>query len=95
LSAEVERLRRENERLSQRLQQAELIIDIQKSLSDLKHHAGDEQQRQQRLMSAVEQLAPTIRVAPICAGLIEDARTFCQTFFQWYNHDHHHSGISL
>jgi transposase-like protein len=30
LSAEVERLRRENERLSQRLQQAELIIDIQK-----------------------------------------------------------------
>lgn len=30
LSIEVERLRRENERLSQRLQQAELIIDIQK-----------------------------------------------------------------
>jgi transposase len=30
LSAEVERLRRENQRLSQRLQQAELIIDIQK-----------------------------------------------------------------
>jgi transposase-like protein len=30
LSAEVERLRRENERLSQRLQQAELMIDIQK-----------------------------------------------------------------
>jgi transposase len=33
LSAEVERLRRENERLSQRLQQAELIIDIQKKVS--------------------------------------------------------------
>ncbi len=30
LSAEVERLRRENERLSQRLQQAEVMIDIQK-----------------------------------------------------------------
>lgn len=26
-------------------------------------------------------------------GCIEDVRTFCQTFFQWYNHDHHHSGI--
>jgi putative transposase len=26
-------------------------------------------------------------------GCIEDARAFCQTFFQWYNHDHHHSGI--
>lgn len=33
LGAEVERLRRENERLSQRLQQAELIIDIQKKAS--------------------------------------------------------------
>lgn len=33
LSAEVERLRQENERLSQRLQQAELIIDIQKKAS--------------------------------------------------------------
>jgi putative transposase len=28
-------------------------------------------------------------------GSIEDARTFCQTFFQWYNQDHHHSGIGL
>jgi putative transposase len=28
-------------------------------------------------------------------GSIEDARTFCQTFFSWYNHDHHHSGIGL
>jgi transposase len=33
LSAEVERLRRENERLNQRLQQAELIIDIKKKAS--------------------------------------------------------------
>lgn len=33
LNAEVERLRRENERLSQRLQQAELILDIQKKAS--------------------------------------------------------------
>jgi putative transposase len=28
-------------------------------------------------------------------GSIEDARTFCQTFFRWYNHDHHHNGIGL
>jgi len=33
LSTEVERLRRENQRLSQRLQQAELIIDIPKKAS--------------------------------------------------------------
>jgi putative transposase len=28
-------------------------------------------------------------------GSIEDARTFCQAFFQWYNQEHRHSGISL
>ncbi len=28
-------------------------------------------------------------------GSIEDARSFCQSFFNWYNNDHHHSGIGL
>lgn len=28
-------------------------------------------------------------------GSIQDARAFCVQFFQWYNHDHHHSGIGL
>ena len=28
-------------------------------------------------------------------GCIEDARTFCRAFFDWYNRDHHHSGIGL
>jgi putative transposase len=28
-------------------------------------------------------------------GSIEDARAFCQTFFRWYNHEHHHSGLGL
>jgi putative transposase len=28
-------------------------------------------------------------------GSIEDARTFCQGFFGWYNFEHHHSGIAL
>lgn len=31
---------------------------------------------------------------PVRFGSIEDARSFCQGFFRWYNHDHHHSGIS-
>jgi putative transposase len=26
---------------------------------------------------------------------IEHARAFCRTFFDWYNHDHRHSGIGL
>jgi putative transposase len=28
-------------------------------------------------------------------GSIEDARTFCQTFFPWYNREHYHSGLGL
>lgn len=28
-------------------------------------------------------------------GALEDARTFCQAFFSWYNKDHRHTGISL
>jgi len=28
-------------------------------------------------------------------GCIEDARRFCQSFFQWYNKEHRHTGINL
>jgi putative transposase len=28
-------------------------------------------------------------------GSIQDARGFCQRFFDWYNHEHYHSGIGL
>jgi putative transposase len=28
-------------------------------------------------------------------GSIQDARSFCQTFFNWYNKEHRHSGIAL
>lgn len=28
-------------------------------------------------------------------GSIQDARAFCRPFFDWYNQDHHHSGIAL
>jgi putative transposase len=32
---------------------------------------------------------------PECFGSIEDARTFCQDFFTWYNTEHRHSGIAM
>ncbi|MEQ6335589.1 IS3 family transposase [Sphingobium sp. MK2] len=28
-------------------------------------------------------------------GCIQDAKTFCRRFFDWYNRDHHHFGIGL
>jgi putative transposase len=32
---------------------------------------------------------------PARFGSIEDARTFCQAFFEYYNHHHRHAGIGL
>jgi putative transposase len=32
---------------------------------------------------------------PARFGSAPDARTFSRTFFTWYNHDHHHSGLAL
>ena len=32
---------------------------------------------------------------PACFGSIQDARSFCQQFFSWYNDEHKHSGIGL
>ncbi len=37
----------------------------------------------------------TAQVSPTASASIEDARGFCQSFFQWYNHQHHHSGLGL
>jgi putative transposase len=28
-------------------------------------------------------------------GCIEDAKSFCRRFFEWYNQDHHHADIGL
>ena len=32
---------------------------------------------------------------PKCFGCVEDARSFCRAFFDWYNQQHHHAGIGL
>lgn len=40
----------------------------------------------------------TLKYSPLFPdkfGSIQDARAFCQTFFDWYNNQHHHSGIAL
>ncbi len=32
---------------------------------------------------------------PARFGSLADARAFCRVFFDWYNNDHHHSGIAM
>jgi putative transposase len=38
---------------------------------------------------------PDCRAAPKRFGCIQDAKTFCRAFFDWYNQDHHHLDIGL
>jgi putative transposase len=33
--------------------------------------------------------------AALFRPLVDDARSFCRAFFDWYNQDHHHAGIGL
>ncbi|GAA1771745.1 hypothetical protein GCM10009810_31670 [Nostocoides vanveenii] len=40
----------------------------------------------------------TLKYAPVFPdvfGSLADARTFCEAFFTYYNHEHRHSGIGL
>jgi putative transposase len=32
---------------------------------------------------------------PECFGCLEDSRAFSHDFFDWYNHEHHHTGLGL
>lgn len=32
---------------------------------------------------------------PVRFGCLADARSWCQDFFSWYNHQHHHSALAL
>ena len=66
-AAEIVRLRRENERLQKRLQQAETIIDVQKTLSAAR--SDDERERQAAMNQLTEQLAESQGVAAACAAL--------------------------
>jgi len=40
----------------------------------------------------------TVKYHPSCPerfGSVEDARAWARSLFEWYNHEHHHSGIGL
>jgi putative transposase len=40
----------------------------------------------------------TVKYHPSCPerfGSVEDARTWARELFEWYNHEHHHTGIGL
>ena len=67
---ELARLQRENERLRERLRQAELIIDVQKKVAQmLGVPIGETQPDELKLIQSVEQLAETVGVLQACQAL--------------------------
>jgi putative transposase len=66
LTSEVQRLQKENRRLSKKLQKAELLIEVQKKNFST---AGSGNTRREQLMQAVETLAPTVGKKAVCAAL--------------------------
>jgi putative transposase len=68
---------------------AELLIDLGVAKSHSRPKTSNDNPH-------IEASFKTLKYCPTFPGRfgsIEDARAFCQDFYTWYNHDHHHSGI--
>ncbi len=70
---------------------ADLLADLQVLRSHSRPHVSNDNPYSEAAFKTVK-YHPSF---PTRFGSIQDARTFCDTFFQWYNHQHHHTGIGL
>jgi putative transposase len=70
---------------------ADLLADLHVLRSHSRPHVSNDNPYSEAAFKTVK-YHPTF---PIRFGSIQHARTFCDNFFTWYNHEHHHSGIGL
>lgn len=70
---------------------ADLLADLHVLRSHSRPHVSNDNPFSEAAFKTVK-YHPTF---PARFGSIQDARTFCDTFFTWYNHAHHHTGIGL
>jgi putative transposase len=70
---------------------ADLLADLQVLRSHSRPHVSNDNPFSEAAFKTVK-YHPTF---PARFGSIQDARAFCDTFFAWYNHEHHHTGIGL
>lgn len=70
---------------------AQLLVSLGVIKSHSRPHVSDDNPFSEAQFKTVK-YHPTF---PERFGSIQDARAFCVEFFQWYNHEHHHSGINL
>jgi transposase-like protein len=93
LAAELARSRKDNARLTLRLAKATafLLSDLGVTRSHNRPHVSNDNPFSESHFKTLK-YQPRF---PKCFGCIEDARSFCSGFFDWYNQEHHHGGIGL
>ena len=68
---------------------AQLLADLGVTKSHSRPHVSDDNPFSEAQFKTLK-YCPQF---PGSFGSLEDARSFCRTFFDWYNQQHHHSGI--
>ena len=69
----------------------ELLIDLEVGRSHSRPHVSNDNPYSESQFRTLK-YHPEF---PERFGSIEDARSFCRGYFQWYNHEHRHSGIGM
>ena len=70
---------------------SQLLTDLQIAKSHSRPHVSDDNPYSESQFKTLK-YSPGF---PERFGSIEDARSFCRTYFHWYNHEHRHSGIGM
>jgi len=70
---------------------AQLLVDLGVARSHSRPHVSNDNPYSEAAFKTLK-YCPAF---PGSFGSIQDARTFCERFFAYYNHEHRHSGIGL
>ncbi|MGK2965240.1 MAG: IS3 family transposase [Tepidiformaceae bacterium] len=70
---------------------AQLLVDLGVDRSHSRPHVSNDNPYSEAAFKTLK-YCPAF---PEAFGSIQDARVFCETFFEHYNHRHYHSGIAL
>jgi putative transposase len=70
---------------------SQLLVDLGVARSHSRPHVSNDNPYSESAFKTLK-YCPAF---PTQFGSIEDARTFCTAFFDYYNHEHRHSGIGL
>lgn len=70
---------------------AQLLTDLGVEKTHSRPHVSNDNPYSESAFKTIK-YHPTF---PGTFGCIEDARSFCDEFYNWYNYEHHHSGIAM